>query len=412
MFKNAKFSRTIAKMQVSLCLLVCVFANSACQFKDLYLRVDDISVTIAVYDVRLDLLWGVGWKTEWLYSWDETVADFGPLGYTKPDYVKGTIYNVNPETLKRFSSFNKIFNSDGGRVSLTTGATYDMLFYNFGTEWTSFNQSDDYESYIATTRKSSQSSWIRTQAESQSSDKPAGSKSYIDYNQPDELFGTLVTGLTISDDPQYYEKEVDEDGNITYIYKIDANLRPYSFIYVFQIILLNNYDEEGIRVTGGRGITVTGLSQGVDLFTRKTLSSTVSLTTDDVKPLQHKKNVTLENGQVADSADVFAVRMLTWGLPDCDILELSTKASKAAMIDDNYIGIGLALRNGATYTITRNITDILHNEKPSGGIVTIYIDSAQIPNSAFQKQNPSGGGGGFNASVEDWADEVNAEVII
>ena len=181
---------------------------------------------------------------------------------------------------------------------------------------------------------------------------------------------------------------------------------------MFQIILLNNYDDEGIRVTGGRGITVTGLSQGVDLFTRKTLTNTISLTTDDVKPTQHIKNVKLDNGQVADSADVFAVRMLTWGLPKADILELSSKAgSKAEMIDDNYVGIGLALRNGGTFTITRNITDILHNEKPAGGIVTIYIDSSQIPNSAFEKPKPSGGGG-FNANVEYWADEVNAEVII
>ena len=412
MFKNAKFSRTIAKMQVSLCLLVCVFANSACQFKDLYLRVDDVSISIAVYDVRLDLLWGVGWKTEWLYSWDESLADFGPLGYTKPDYVKGTIYNVNPETLKRFSSFNKIFNSDGGRVSLTTGATYDMLFYNFGTEWTSFNQSEDYQTYTATTRRSTQSSWIRTKSDSEYSDKPAGSKSYIDYNQPAELFGTLVTGLQISDDPAYYDKEIDSEGNVTYIYKIDAELRPYSFIYLFQIVLVNNYDDEGRRVTGGRGITVTGLSQGVDLFTRKTLHNTVSLTSDDVKPLQPKKNVKLEDGQVADSADVFAVRMLTWGLPDTDIASLVTRAdSKAAMVDENYIGIGLALRNGGTFTVTRDITDVMHNEKPTGGVITIYIDAGQIPASAFEKPKPSGGGG-FNANVEDWADEVNAEVII
>lgn len=412
MLSKAKLSRTVAKMQVSLCLVLCILANSACQRKDLYLRVDDISISIAVYDVRLDLLWGVGWQTEWMYEWDETLADYGVLGYTKPDYVKGTIYNVNPTTLKRFSSFNKIFNSDGGRVSLTTGATYDMLFYNFGTEWTSFNQSEDYETYTATTRRSTQSSWIRPQSDSNLSDKPANSKSYIDYNQPDELFGTLVQNLVISDNPSYYEKEVDKEGNITYIYKIDANLRPYSFIYVFQIILLNNYDDEGIRVTGGRGITVTGLSQGVDLFTRKTLANTVSLTTDDVKPTQHIKNVKLEDGQIADSADVFAVRMLTWGLPKADILELSSKAgSKAELVDDNYIGIGLALRNGGTYTITRNITDILHNDKPAGGVVTIYIDSSQIPNSAFEKPKPSGGGG-FNANVEDWADEVNAEVII
>ena len=210
MLSNVKLSRTIGKMQVFLYLLLCILTNSACQRKDLYLKVNDVNIFIDIYDVRLDLIWGVGWETEWLYQWDESITAYGVLGYTKPDYIKGTIYNVNPTTRKRFSSFTQIFNSNGGRLSLTTGATYDMLFYNFGTEWTSFNQSDDYETYTATTRTSSMSSRIRTKSESQFSNKPAGTKSYIDYNQPDELFGTLVTGLEISDNSDYYEKDVDE----------------------------------------------------------------------------------------------------------------------------------------------------------------------------------------------------------
>lgn len=400
----------ITKMQLILCLAAVMLLGSSCYRKDLYLRVDETSISIAIYDVRLDLLWGIDWETEWKYQWDETSADFGKIGYSKPDYVKGTIYTVDTYLQKRISSFNKIFSSSGGRVSLTAGSTYDMLFYNFGTEWTSFNQSDDYTAYTATTRRSSLTSWVRSRSENSFSDMPAGSKTYIDYNQPDELFGTLITDMEISDDPGDYEKEYDKDGNITYVYKVDANLRPYSFIYLFQVIILNNYDDVGKRITGGRGMTISGLSQGVELFTRMTFTNTVSLSTEDVKPMQPLTDLTLPDGSVVESADIFAARMLTWGLPGIVPLDINKAGAKAAEIDKNYIGLGLTLRNGATFTITRDITDAMHI-KPTGGVITIYIDSSIIPDDAFEKK-PQTDSGGFGAKVEDWGEEVNAEVEI
>ena len=418
MLSNVKLSRTIGKMQVFLCLMLCILTNSACQRKDLYLKVNDVNIFIDIYDVRLDLIWGVGWETEWLYQWDESITAYGVLGYTKPDYIKGTIYNVNPTTRKRFSSFTQIFNSNGGRLSLTTGATYDMLFYNFGTEWTSFNQSDDYETYTATTRTSSMSSRIRTKSESQFSNKPAGTKSYIDYNQPDELFGTLVTGLEISDNSDYYEKEVDEEGNITYIYKIDANLRPYSFIYLIQIIIKNNKesDEKGNRIVGVNGLTVTGLSQGVELFSRKTLDNTISITTEDIRPLQHHTTTDPDNPGITIDVDVLATRLLTWGLPGIDPISEWEKinanpSTTAPELDKNYIGIGFNLRNGYSWNLTTDTITAQMHEKPAGGVITVTIDATQIPQDLLDKQ-PTTTGGGFNASVEDWTDEVNAEVTI
>ena len=402
--------RLIAKIQIILCLAIMLFSNSACMRKDLFLRVDQTQIAVEVYDIHLDLLWGVDWETEWQYSWNESSADFGTIGYTKPSLIKGTIYSVDRYTGKRFSSFVKIFDSKGGRVSLTAGSMYDMMFYNFGTEYTNFYQSEDYETYTAYTRVSSQTSWIRTRAENNYSEMPDSMKTYIDYNQPDELFGALVTDLEINEDPTGYEKEYDENGNITYIYKVDAALRPYSFIYLYQIIILNNADAEGDRIVGAKGITVTGLSQGVELFSRRTFENTISISTEDVKRIQNHDNVRLENGAIADSADIMAARVLTWGLPGINPLELTKARTKAADIDKNYIGIGFTLRNGYTFTITRDITEQMH-EKPTGGVITIYIDANGIPQEELDKK-PQTGGGGFNASVEDWANEINAEVTI
>lgn len=395
---NVRNNRTLAKIQIILGLSMFLLMSSACERKDLFLRVDQTQIQVELFDISLDLLWGIDWQAEWQYSWNESISTYGQIGYSQPELIKGTIYNVDPATNKRFSSFFKIFDKDGGRLSLTAGSRYDMMFNNFGTEWTSFHQSEDFETYTASTRASSNSSWIRTRTENEFSEMPSD-KSYIDYNQPDELFGTLVTGLEINEDPSNYETEYDEDGNIRYVYKIDANLRPYSFIYLFQIIVLNNNDGKGNRVTGARGLTATGLSQGVDLFSRKTFNSTISITSEDIKPMQNHSNVRLADGSTVENADIMASRMLTWGLPGINPLENTKARTRAVEYDQNYLGIGLTLRNGYTFTITQNITDQMH-EKPAGGVITIYIDANDIPEDLLEKKQQTSGGG-FNASVTD-----------
>ena len=410
---NGRFSnnKAIAKIQIILVFAMVLLFGTSCERKELYLRVDTTEISVEMYDIRLDLLWGIDWETEWQYTWNESAADFGTIGYTKPELIKGTIYNVDRATGKRYSSFFKIFDSNGGRVSLTAGSVYDMLFYNFGTEYTSFYQSDDYETYTASTRVSSQSSWIRTRAESDTSEKPDSSKTYVDYNQPDELFGSLATDLAISEDPSTYEKEYDEYGNVSYIYKVDAALRPYSFIYMYQVVLLNNTNDKGENIfTGAKGFTITGLAQGVDLFTRKTFNNTISVSTDNVKPMQNHDDVRLDDGTIIENADILAGRVITWGLPGIVPIETTKAGTKAVELDKNYIGVGLTLRNGYTYTVTKDITEQMHN-KPAGGVITIYIDANDVPEEIIN-QRPQSTGGGFNASVEDWANEVNAEVTI
>jgi hypothetical protein len=159
-------NKKATKIQIILGLAIAImFGMTSCERKDLFLRVDRTLITVEISDIQLNVLWGIDWETEWQYDWNESAVSFGTIGYTKPELIKGTIYNVDTYNHKRFSSFFKIFGAEGGRVSLTAGSTYDMMFYNFGTEYTSFYQSEDYETYTASTRMSSQSSWIRTRAE-------------------------------------------------------------------------------------------------------------------------------------------------------------------------------------------------------------------------------------------------------
>ena len=400
----------IAKIQIILVFAMVLLFGNSCERKDLYLRVDTIEISVEMYDVRLDLLWGIEWETEWQYTWNETAADFGTIGYTKPELIKGTIYNVDHNTGKRYSSFFKIFDSNGGRVSLTAGSVYDMLFYNFGTEYTSFYQSDDYETYTASTRMSTLASFIRTRGESKNSEMPDTMKNYANYNQPDELFGSLASNLAISEDPSTYEKEYDEYGNINYVYKVDAALRPYSFVYLFQVVILNNERNGKDVFSGASGFTISGLAQGVDLFTRKTFNNTIAVSTDDIKPIQKHDNVRLADGTVVENADILASRVLTWGLPGMTPIESTKAGNRAPNLDDNYIGIGFTVANGISWPVTIDITEQMHC-KPTGGVITIYYDANEVPQEVVDEHRQSTGGG-FNANVEDWANEVNTEITI
>lgn len=409
---NRRFlnSKAIAKIQIILGFAMVLLFGNSCERKDLYLRVNGIDIEVEIYDVRLDLLWGIDWETEWQYTWNESLTDFGTIGYTKPELIKGTIYNVDSYTGKRYSSFFKIFDSNGGRVSLTAGSTYDMLFYNFGTEYTSFYQSDDFETYTASTRMSTLASWIRTRGESENSQMPDSAKTYQNYNQPDELFGSLASSLKISEDPSTYEKEYDEYGNLSYIYKVDAALRPYSFIYMFQVVILNNERDGKKVISGAKGFTIGGLSQGVDLFTRKTFENTISVSTDEIKPIQNHDDVRLADGTTVENADILAARVLTWGLPGITPIETTKAGTKAPELDDNFFGVGFTLSNGYTHDETIDITKEMH-EKPAGGVITIYFDANNISDEEVNKR-PQSTGGGFNANVEDWSNEINTEITI
>ena len=403
-----KIQKLAAKLWLAI-LTALLAVNAGCERKDLYLRVDQVEVSIAIYDIQLEMLWSPSWSTELNYEW---LTEYGYLGYSEePELVRGTVYTLDSITKKKVSSFFNIFSSKGGRVSLTSGSTYDMLFYNFGTEWTLFQQDENFEFYNATTRASSQTSWIQTRGEDSDSDVPdISSKHYIDYNQPDLLFGTQVQDLYVSEDPDDYEKTVDADGTIVYLYKVNATLDPYTFIYLFQFIVKNNYDDEGQIITGGRGMTVTGLSQGVDLFTRKTFTNTISISSEDIKPLQSHTEISLPGDTATYDGDIFACRILTWGLPGINPMEELKKGEPVEVLDENYVGVNVTLRNGSGYTIIRDVTEQMH-QHPTGGVITIILDGGAVPKKNLEPK-PETGGGGFNAKVQDWENEIEAEVTI
>lgn len=396
-----RLSRHIAPMMFVALLLTSLITG--CQRKPLYLvQHGNVSIATSEYDIRLEVLWGADWQVEWQYpleSWNEDIH--GCIGYEEPKKVHIMTYQLD-DKMQRCRWYNERFISPkGGRINLATNESYDILLYNPDTEWILFTDRDEHRSnptgdlktFNVTTRTNSRAQYTRT---------------YAGYNQPDQLFGTLIDDIYISDDPDDYVIEQNEDGSVTYVCKMDATLQPYTFIYLYQVILRNNRTEKGDAViTSASGVTANGLASGTDLFTRRTHSNVVSITQENVAPLVKDYLLTLPDG-TKEIADILGARIQTWGMPSIVPLEELTRGGTEP-VDSTFVGVGLNLHNGYKYVMQKNVTEQM-KEKPAGGVITLVIDiPKEIPDSIINRPTVSGG---FDATVKDWDNEVNADLEI
>lgn len=93
-----------------------------------------VRLSVSFKNPDLDLLWGEDWKTDWQYDWDSSDTTYGTLGYSTPEIFKGTIYNLDANTGKRYSNFFKLFGLNENPATLPSGGKYDILLYNTDTE--------------------------------------------------------------------------------------------------------------------------------------------------------------------------------------------------------------------------------------------------------------------------------------
>ncbi len=415
-----RFCQNMKKsFRMLLMMAVLTVALASCERKPLYLvGGGNVELDVAIYDIRLSLLWGLNWETEWQYDWAD---EYGEIGYTRPDYVRAIMYNVDQFLGKRENPQTRNFAATGGMVSLLPGSMYDMLFYNSGYEYIQVLTDDDNTYYKATTRRSNTKAYSKSKAAAEES---GDDSQYVDYNQPDEFFGTFLSDLWVSDNTDDYEQTVAEDGTIVYLYRVNASLRPYSMIYLYQIMVINNEDSIGNKIVGAQGYTVTGLSNEVNMFNRMNDSTSVSVSSEVVRPLIDNKMLTLPDGTQVQG-DIMASRMLTWGLSGISPLDEADKyiagetksgntksrADEVNPVDDNYINIGVTLRNGATKVISKNITEQMNNH-PAGGVITVVIDAAQEISASDLNGGSGSKGGGFSADVNDWGNSQDAEITI
>lgn len=341
--------------------LVLIF--SSCERKPLYLSGDckiNVNVTTQVaMSSYIDTYWNPSWKDSLIYDWSKTGEE---LGYTFPEDVDLVIFDGNRYYI------NSIKTNRRQLLDIELNKTYNFLIYN--------NNSP----YIAPSYTGGRY-YIETPV-------IQSSGSVLDNNYetclcPGDIFSTYIKNIYLSDNVNDYD-EVYEDGKLIYVYNIDADIVPVSYIYIIQFIFINDDHSERIEAKDICNFTISGISSKKNLFTgEEVYTGKKQVQTSDVKP-----------GQIIEDSLVFASRITILGLlPEDNESSWSTYHNYLY-----YTGIDVTTY---TYGSVKGIIDITKqlNDNPKGGIITV-----RILNSELKKHGNKPAG--FGIDIDEWENQV------
>ena len=375
-------------------LLLLAASFTACRIDPpLHLRrAVDVDVILEA-EVDLDVMWQVDWETEWEYSWN--VETLGPVGYEAPKSMRLHTYthDANGEL-----AAHQIHNFAGqeGRIQLTAG-TYDFLFHNNDSEAILFQSEDEFSDIYAYTRVISKglqpSKLVKTFRQK---GEPVPITTAVNGTEPtrafeddpvvlmpDCLYSLYTQNEQITDNLEDYEYI-----NGRYVYRIQGELRPSTFIYLIQARLHNN---EGRVIGSAGGAALTGMAEGVDLNTNVTSTTLVSVPMD----------VRVDR---ATDPDLMGARLISFGIPGCNPYD---DASVAASRSEHFLVLSVAYRDGGYKNIHVDVTDQVR-ALPTGGVITLDLDVNDFPP---EESDPTEGGG-FNALLGEWKEETGSHTIV
>jgi len=332
--------------------------------------------------VSVDVMWQIGWTAQWQFGWN--TAMLGPVGYTPPASMRLHVYTQDSEGEPVSHNVHN-FVGDYTQLDIFVG-TYNLLFHNNDSEAILFKADGDLEPVHSYTRiissglKGSSPVYTTKQksAGATKADEPSEEPVAL---TPDDLFSLYDPDRRITDNPADYVYE-----NGKYVLKIEGELTPATYIYLIQVKLLNN---EGRVVGSNGGGAITGVAEGVNLFTKETWTSTVSVPMD----------VYMDSAQ-----DMLGAKVYTYGIPGCNPYDAASVA--AAPEGSHFFVLNVTYVNGSWRNIRMDITDQVR-ALPLGGVITLEIDVNDFP-----PDESAGGGGGFNALVSDWREESGSTTII
>ena len=363
-------------------LTATIFVASCSIEPPLHLREAIIAKVQVATEVNVDVMWQVDWSTEWEFDWN--VSTLGPLGYTTPKSMSMHIFTQGPEGETISHTIHR-FMGNSAEMDVFVG-THDFLFHNNDSEALRFSQEDDFAPVMCYTRNIStglkDSSPVYTPAQKAAG---ASTKAEIPAEEPvslmpDGLFSLYDKDQIITNDPKDYIYE-----NGKYILKIQGDLNPSTYIYLVQITLLNNDD----RVIGSNGAAIMGMAGGVNLFTRESWTSTVSVPMD----------IYMDRDQ-----DMLGGKVFTFGNPGCNPYD---DASVAAMPEQaHFLVLNVIYINGSNRNIRIDVTDQVR-ALPLGGVITLEIDVNDFP-----PDESGGGDSGFSALISDWDEEIGSTTLI
>lgn len=369
---------------ISLLVLAAALAGGCRIEPPLFLRKAVATELLLDTKVDIQVMWQANWETQWQFNWNPTL--YGQLGYRLPGSMRVHIYSHDSNGVP---VSHVVHNFVGNTTQMNIFAGYhDFLFHNNDSEAIQFTSDGELGDVWAFTRDisrglktsspvytlSQKSRGLDTKAEPDEPDEPVSLP-------PDDLFSVFVPDYYVSDNLDDY---VFENGK--YILKMEHELLPATYIYLFQITLLNN---DGRVVGSSGGAAVTGMAGGADLTTRMAEVETVSV------PM----SVYMDRAN-----DMMGAKVYSFGIPGCNAYDPESVA--AAPDGTHYYVLNVTYENGTYKNIRIDITEEIR-ALPLGGVIPIVIDVNDFP--------PEGGAvgdGGFNALVGDWDEKTGSTTII
>ncbi len=332
-------------------------------------------------EVNVNVMWQADWQVMWTFPWRTEV--YGPLTYPEPASMRLHLYPLDAQGRPKSHIVNNFYGTTA-EIPITVGI-YDMIFHNNDSEVLLFSGDMDHEEIKCATRVIA--SGIKASSPVKTLSQKAETKASIDSLpeepvalMPDPLFSSYEKAHYISDNLEDYEYI---DGR--YVLRIEGMLQPLSYIHLIQINLQNNYG----RVVGSNGgVALTGVSAGVDLCSRETQASSVTVITDAL----------FNRG-----TDQFGIRMLSFGIPGCNPYD----AASVAMAPEgpHFLVLNITYMDASWRNIRIDITDA-YRALPLGGVIVIDLDVDDFP--------PDGAisGGGFQALIDNWEEVRGGTTII
>lgn len=372
----------------------CLLGISSCIEPPLRLPAQEVMIDLPIVITDMKLVWNleVDLEADWHYGWDKTDRElWGELEYPTPNSFEIRRYFLG-ETPRVPHSKPDAFIVHTNSFSRTYSfGYYDMLLWSL-IETESQSQvvtidESDYDNVTASTTVTRSLNLSRGD-----SNLPTAL-----FNQPEVFYSAYPRDIFISRNFDDYD-EYDEVKNV-WIKRIKCNLQPLVYIYLVQVILLNNQDN---RVQGISGdCAITAMSSGTSVNTGHTFNSPCVVYFNT----RMKRDI-MYNGK---QADIIGGKLTTYGLCDMDGYTADGRAEYQGSRSElpNYLIFELKMSGGSTQQVTVDITKQCQSQC-HGGIITVILDAQSIDN-PHATPTPDGPSSIFNPTVEDY-DQLQYEI--
>ena len=380
--------------------MTCSLQMVSCIEPPLHLPGQELLTEMPAVETELSVVWDIDadWQVNWYYGWDETDDEiWGSIGYTRPTSYQVRRYYTGDDPYGPHNDIDA-FSIRGTKFRrFFSFGYYDMLVWSDidskdGTQVLLISESPDSVAATTTgTRGLSRTATLLTAANQQ--EDTTGIIGLM--NQPEIFYAAYPEDIYISRDLSEYEYDPVEK---IYIKKIETELRPLVYIYLVQIILLNN---DG-RVKGINGnAAMSSMASGTNVNTGHTNNHPAVIFFNT----RLKRNLTSDRG----ACDIIGGKFTTFGLCDMAPYTRSERVYKGSRTElNNHLFFDLIFSNDGVKTYSFDVTDQCQ-QQAHGGVITVYIDCGTLTPPDEPEQ--SGDGSLFRPTVEDY-NEVYWEVTM